>query len=125
MADYSYLPLGWTCQQLLNNATQNLGYDTPAPVDFQNTWSHTMRTDNINHANAPHDHSPRVAPSENPGAATMTAHRPVEDLGKVKKDDLTDVEAADKAAGRTGTPGDDSPVMQVTEASVPANSKLA
>lgn len=31
MADFSYLPLGWTCQQLLNNATQNLGYDAHAP----------------------------------------------------------------------------------------------
>lgn len=32
MADYSYLPLGWTCQNLLNNATQNLGYDMLAPT---------------------------------------------------------------------------------------------
>jgi hypothetical protein len=32
MADYSYLPLGWTCQSLLNNATQNLGYDMHAPT---------------------------------------------------------------------------------------------
>lgn len=33
MADFSYLPLGWTCQQLANNsAGQNLGYDTHAPT---------------------------------------------------------------------------------------------
>lgn len=32
MADYSYLPLGWTCQNLLNNATMNLGYDMHAPT---------------------------------------------------------------------------------------------
>lgn len=33
MADFSYLPLGWTCQQLVNNtAGQNLGYDMHAPT---------------------------------------------------------------------------------------------
>lgn len=33
MADFSYLPLGWTCQQLANNAAgQNLGYDMHAPT---------------------------------------------------------------------------------------------
>lgn len=32
MADFSYQPIGWTCQQLANNAAgQNLGYDAHAP----------------------------------------------------------------------------------------------
>lgn len=32
MADYSYQPVGWTCQALANNtAGQNLGYDAHAP----------------------------------------------------------------------------------------------
>lgn len=32
MADYSYQPVGWTCQSLANNAAgQNLGYDAHAP----------------------------------------------------------------------------------------------
>jgi hypothetical protein len=30
-SDYAYLPLGWTCQSLLNTSTVNLGYDAPAP----------------------------------------------------------------------------------------------
>lgn len=31
--DFSYLPLGWTCQSLANNAAgQNLGYDMHAPT---------------------------------------------------------------------------------------------
>jgi hypothetical protein len=29
--DYSYIPLGWTCQSLLNTATLNLGYDVAFP----------------------------------------------------------------------------------------------
>lgn len=32
MADFSYFPIGWTCQNLLNNATMNLGYDMHAPT---------------------------------------------------------------------------------------------
>lgn len=32
MADFSYQPIGWTCQLLANNAAgQNLGYDAHAP----------------------------------------------------------------------------------------------
>lgn len=121
MADYSYLPLGWTCQQLLNNATQNLGYDAKVPADFQSTWEHVMRTDNRNHANSPHDHSPVVPPGENPGTYPAAPARAVEDLGKVKKADLTPVEAQDKAVERQGVPGDASPVMKVSEPSVPAH----
>lgn len=32
-SDYSYTPLGWTCQVLTNTATVNLGYDVKAPVE--------------------------------------------------------------------------------------------
>jgi hypothetical protein len=35
-SDYSYLPLGWTCQTLLNTSTLNLGYDVKFnPVEHQ------------------------------------------------------------------------------------------
>jgi hypothetical protein len=73
-SDYAYGPLGWTCQVLLNNPTQNLGYDVKAPVEHMLTAGDPAHMANPGGSQAARDAQDKANPLSSGGVVRTNAY---------------------------------------------------